>query len=497
MIDLKLTPQIWLALLSITVSMGKVCDVAADESRPNVLMLCIDDMNDWCGFLGGHPEAKTPNMDELAAKGVNFTNAHCTAPGCSPSRNAILLGVEPHKSGLYPFYKLKNVERQVLDRYTNLPRLFKENGYTTCGVTKVFHNPDNTYEENETWDDYASFADLKMKGAKDKGFMADDKDKKKKYLRVCPGVNPLSDFVDYRTASHAIGFLEQKHDKPFFLAVGFIRPHVPFITPEANYDRFPESIHSPPIKDDDLIDVPPVGQSMSRQSIVDSFEEHDCWDEVRRGYLACISFTDDNVGRVMDALKASGHLDNTIVVLWSDHGFHLGEKRSHTKFTLWEESTRVPFIIWDPRGQAGNGKICAEPVGLINVYRTLCEMTGLSPPKYVDGKSLVPWLQNPAKPTENPAMTTWGRGNYSLRSKTWRYTRYFDGTEELYDHTQDPQEWTNLASDPKHAEMKQTLAQRWLPEQEAPKVMSGKELDNVWDADRPQRKLKVKKGVVR
>ncbi|MEM9158476.1 MAG: sulfatase [Verrucomicrobiota bacterium] len=460
----------------------------AEESRPNILMLCIDDMNDWCGFLGGHPEAKTPHMDKLAAKGVNFTNAHCASPACSPSRNAIMLGVEPHNSGFYPFYKLENVDREVLDRYTNLPRHFKENGYTTCGITKVFHNPDNTYEKEETWDDYRSYGDRKIKGAEGKGFMSDDMDKKSKMLRVSAGVNPLEDFVDYQTASHAVGFLEKDHEKPFFLAVGFIRPHVAFVTPEANYDRFSESIQAPPIKEGDLDDVPPVGQSMTRQSVVKSFEKHGVWDEIRRGYLACISFTDDNVGRVMEALENSPYADNTIVVLWSDHGFHLGEKRTHSKFSLWEESTRVPFIVWDPRGQKGNGQKCSEPVSLINVYRTLCDLAGIKAPDYVDGMSLQPWLKNPSKPKKKPAMTTWGRGNYTLRTKDWRYTRYFDGTEELYDHREDPQEWTNLASNPEYDSMKRSLASKWLPKKEAPQVSTGRELYNVWDADKPQGK---------
>tara|TARA_R110002072_G_scaffold234418_1_gene392025 strand:+ start:3718 stop:5178 length:1461 start_codon:yes stop_codon:yes gene_type:complete len=478
---------------TIAISLAICCFFAsiadAQQERPNVLMICIDDMNDWCGFLGGHPEAKTPHMDRLAAKGVTFTNAHCTAPGCSPSRNALLLGVEPHKSGLYPFYKLKKVDRKVLDRYTNLPRHFKENGYTTCGVTKVFHNPDNTYEEDETWDEYASFGDIKIKGAEGKGFMADNKDRKNRYLRVCAATNPLDHFVDYRTASHAVSFLQKQHEKPFFLAVGFIRPHIEFITPEENYDRFPDEIAPPPMTQSDLEDIPAVGQSMAFQSVVDRFEQHDCWNEVRRGYLSCISFTDDNIGRVMTALEESTYLDNTIVVLWSDHGFHLGEKRSYTKFSLWEESTRVPFIIWDPRGQDGNGKRCSEPVGLINVYRTLCDLTGLTPPEYVDGISLVPWLKDPKKPIDRPAMTTWGRGNYTLRTKNWRYTRYFDGTEELYDHTRDPNEWTNLASNPEHEPMKRDLAEKWLPKSEAPKVLSGKALDNVRDADSPNRNL--------
>ncbi|MDF7824537.1 sulfatase [Pontiellaceae bacterium B12227] len=467
--------------------------VAANPERPNILMLCIDDMNDWCGFLGGHPLAQTPFMDQLAAKGVNFTNAHCAAPACSPSRNAIMLGVEPHKSGLYPFYDLRNVDREVLDRYKNLPRHLKENGYITCGVSKVFHNPDNTYEEKESWDEYAMYGDLNIKGAPGKGHMADAREKKDHHLRVCPGVNPLTDFMDYRTASHAIGFLEKEHEKPFFLGVGFIRPHVPFVMPEENYDRFPAMIPPPPIKENDIEDVPPVGQSMATPRNPDRFDQHDCWNEVRRGYLASISFVDDNVGRVLNALETSPYAENTVVMLWSDHGFHLGEKRAYTKFTLWEESTRVPFIIWDPRGQKGLGRSCAEPVGLINVYKTVCDFAGLAAPDYVDGMSLVPWLNDPSKPMEQPAMTTWGRGNYTLRTKNWRYTRYFDGTEELYDHRNDPQEWTNLANNPEYESMKQKLADEWLPKKEAPKVLSGKKLDKAWDADRPANYNPLKK----
>ncbi|MEM7812885.1 MAG: sulfatase [Planctomycetota bacterium] len=465
---------------------------AGEDVRPNVLMICIDDMNDWCGFLGGHPQARTPHMDALAARGVNFTNAHCTSPACSPSRNALLFGVEPHNSGLYPFYRLKNVDPGVLAPYTSLPRLFRENGYTTCGVSKVFHNPDNTFDEESTWDDYAMYGDGNITGAAGKGHMPEAKSHKEKLLRVSAGVNPLDDFVDYRSASHAIRFLGQSHDQPFFLAVGFIRPHIPFVTPEANYDRFPAKILPPRILADDLDDVPPVGRSMARIPAVESFEKYDCWDEIRRGYLACISFTDDNVGRVMETLDAGPYADDTIVVLWSDHGFHLGEKRSHTKFSLWEESTRVPFIIWDPRGRVGNGAACGEPVGLINVYRTLCELTGIEPPDYVDGRSLVPWLDEPQRPVDRPAMTTWGRGNYTLRTADWRYTRYFDGTEELYDLANDPNEWSNVADDPAHDSLKSELAATWLPETEAPQVTSGRELYNVWDADKPKRSRKTK-----
>ncbi|MEM9227056.1 MAG: sulfatase-like hydrolase/transferase, partial [Verrucomicrobiota bacterium] len=352
------------------------------------------------------------------------------------------------------------------------------------------HNPDNTYEKAETWDEYASYRDKNIKRSPGRG-LPDEKIRAnvtnkynlRKIFYVNPGTNEFDDFMDYQTATHAVGFLEEPHQKPFFLAVGFIRPHIEFTTPESYYDKFSDPIESPAVKDDDLNDVPPVGKSMVRKVAAD-IEKLDSWEELRRGYLACIAFTDYNVGRVLEALENSPYADNTVVILWSDHGFHLGEKQSYTKFSLWEESTRVPFIIYDPRGRDGNGKATDEPVGLINVYRTVCELVGLEPPEYVDGFSLVPWLDDPALPVDRPAMTTWGRGNYTLRSKDWRYTRYYDGTEELYDHRNDPNEWNNLADDRAYADVKREM-EVWLPKEEAPQVASGRKLYNVSDADKP------------
>jgi arylsulfatase A-like enzyme len=458
---------------------------AAEPVRPNVLMICIDDMNDWVGFLDGHPQTKTPNMDRLAAKGVNFTRAYCTSPGCSPSRNALLFGIEPSHSGLYPFYRIANIDPTVLSPYTPLPQLFKNNGYETCGLSKVFHNPDNTYRQDEQWDEYWMYGEGKKKSLiKEKGYHPDPYNKR---TIACPASNPLEDFGDYQAAQHSVRFLEQERSKPFFLAVGFIKPHASFIMPEENWDRFKEPIQPPPIKADDLTDIPIAGQSNAQIYVEIPVRKDDAWEDVRRGYLACINFTDDNVGRVLSALEQSRHADNTIVVLWSDHGFHLGEKRTFSKFSLWEEATRTPFIIWDPR-RAGNGQACAAPVGLINVYQTLCGLVGLEAPDYVDGSSLRPWLDDPQLPKESPAMTTWGRGNYTLRTTDWRYTRYFDGSEELYSETDDPNEWTNLANNPKYVAVKNELA-KWLPEREAAQVTTGIELYNVADADSPTKAI--------
>ena len=461
-----------------------VCSDAKAADQPNVLMICVDDLNDWVGFLGGHPQTKTPNMDALAAKGINFTNAHCTAPGCSPSRNALLLGVEPHRSGLYPFYNLNHVDSESLSRFTPLPLLFRKNGYQTVGLSKVWHNPDNKYLQDEQWDEYRMYGTGKKDKSliKEKGYHPEPFNKR---TIACPASNPLTDFGDYNAAVHAVRFLGREQQKPFFLAVGFILPHTSFIMPEANWDLFLDPISEPPIKANDLADIPQVGQSNAQIYVEMPVRRDKAWEEIRRGYLAAVNFTDDNVGRVLDALEKSPYASNTIIILWSDHGFHLGEKRSFSKFSLWEEATRTPFIIFDPRNDLGNGKACSEPIGLINVYRTLCELTGISAPDYVDGMSITPWLKNPELPKEQPALITWGRGNYSLRLKDWRYNRYFDGSEELYYHRKDPYEWTNLANDPDYAPMMQNLAQKWLPKQEAPQVTSGRELYNVADADQP------------
>jgi arylsulfatase A-like enzyme len=293
---------------------------------------------------------------------------------------------------------------------------------------------------------------------------------------------------------HAVRFLESAHDKPFFLAVGFILPHTPFIPPEENFDRFSAPIGEPPFKADDLTDIPLAGQANAQIYVEIKVRQDNAWEDLRRAYLACVNFTDDNVGRVLDALENSPYADNTIVVLWSDHGFHLGEKRTFSKFSLWNEATRAPFIIYDPR-RIGNGTACAEPVGLINVYRTLCELTGLEAPAYTDGISLVPWLDNPVMPKESPVITTWGRGNYTLRSKEWRYTRYFDGSEELYNETNDPNEWINLAGNPEYDALKQKFAV-WLPSTETPQVTSGVELYNVSDADSPAQNINFYKQTV-
>lgn len=430
-----------------------------DQEKPNILFIAIDDMNDWTGFLGGHPQTSTPNLDRLAKKGVNFTNAHCPAPGCSPSRNALLYGVEPYESGLYPFYN-DTIHVQLMEKYISIPRLFKQNGYNTFGAGKIHHG---SRGDDREWTEYFKEEPGKKQFKEGEGYIR-GKDRK---LSFRPTYHPDKEHVDHQVASFGVDVLRREHDRPFFLAVGIVKPHLPFDCPVRFFEALPDQIEAPAILESDLLDLPVEANSFRRAGDDRAFKRDSAWEDVRRAYLACISWSDYNIGRVLDELENSPYAENTIVVLWSDHGYHLGEKMSFRKFTLWEEATRVPFIIYDPRpAKEIKGSSCSQPVSLINIYRTLAEMTGIEVPEYVAGESLQPLLQDPQLPLKKPAITSWGRGNYSLRTQDWRYTRYFDGTEELYDHGADQNEWYNLADDPEFEEMKNEL-KNFLPVNEA------------------------------
>ena len=457
--------------------------------RPNILFIAIDDMNDWTGFLGGHPQAVTPRMDALADRGVNFTNAHCVAPGCSPSRNALLFGLEPSSTGLYPFYK--PVPDSIRAKHRSLPQFLKESGYLTFGAGKIHHGAKGWPEE---WTDYHKPEWHKLEYDPEAGYQIGTSRK----MAFCPTRNPLPEHPDYKVASYGIDVLGKTHEQPFFLAVGIVKPHLPFVCPKRFFELYPDPVQPPAIQMNDHDDIPWAGRALAKINDDFRFRSDEAWERVRRSYLACISWADYNVGRVLDALTASPYAENTIVILWSDHGYHQGEKRSFRKFSLWEEATRVPFIIWDTREKgATRGRVCSEAVSLIHVYRTLADLAGLTPPADVQGTSLVPQLRDPSTPVVAPALTTWGRGNYTARTEQWRFTRYFDGTEELYSHIDDPNEWTNLAGNEKWAAAKQKLA-AFLPDpakgEEAP-MLDVKQLErwSITGADRPNLKPLQKK----
>ena len=456
-------------------------------SKPNILFIAIDDMNDWVGFLGGHPQAKTPNMDKLAKQGVAFTNAHTPAPACSPCRNALLYGQQPHTSGLYPFYHRDKITPEFFEKRKSLMEIFRANGYNTFGAGKVHHKTINE-ESIKRFDhlEYSESINDKLRNLPTLVVDSTDGVGSKTMGKMCfrPSLSPLEHHRDYVSSMFGLDVLKRKHEKPFFLAVGLAKPHLPFVAPKKYFDMFPiEDIKMTPIKDDDLADIPWVGRSNAKLNDDFRNRKEGTWHDVIRAYLACIAYTDENVGRLMEALNNSEYKDNTIVVLWSDHGYHFGEKRSHRKFSLWEEATRVPFIILDPANKA-NGKTCSAPVSLIDIYPTLLNYAGIEKPEYSDGLDLKDLIHNPEMERETPALITWGRGNYSLRDSRWRYTRYFDGSEELYDHENDPNEWSNLAGNSDYSEIKKKM-QKYLPKNEAPLKTKGKYLHNIVDADTP------------
>jgi arylsulfatase A-like enzyme len=477
-------------ILTILISFSCVTVSFSQENKPNkpnILFIAIDDMNDWLGILNGHPQAYTPNIDKLANSGVLFTNAHTSSPACSPSRNAILYGIEPFNSGLYPFYIREKMNPEYSKKYKSLLQLFKADGYNTYGAGKIHHGSmTNGSIKNFDHKEFTESINTKLNALPQIVVDSTDGVGTKVYGKMCgrPSISPLEHHVDYNISLFGKEILEREHDKPFFLALGLIKPHLPFIAPKKYFDMFPlDKIQMNPIKDNDLNDIPWAGRSNAILEDDFNYRQAGTWKAWTRSYLACIAYTDDNVGRIIKALNNSKYKDNTIVVLWSDNGYHFGEKRSFRKFSLWDEATRVPFIILDPRSKS-NGKKCDAPVALIDMYPTLLEYAGIKRPTTydTDGLSLRKLLKNPNANRKTPALTTWGRGNYSLRGERWRYTRYFDGTEELYDHNNDPHEWTNLASVPKYKKVIKGF-KKYLPKKETPLVKKGIEFRNFIDAD--------------
>ncbi|MBN2129762.1 MAG: sulfatase [Sedimentisphaerales bacterium] len=439
---------------------------AGAGNRPNVLFIAIDDLNDWIGCLGGHPDVKTPNLDRLASRGVLFTNAHCSAPACNPSRASLMTGILPSTSGVYtnpdPWRK-----SPVLKNAVTIPQHFMAHGYRAVGGGKIYHG---AFPDPPSWQEYFP-SQTKNK--------PEDPMPEGRPLNGIPrtahfdwGPVPVKDEAmgDWKVADWAIGELKKKHDKPFFLGCGFFRPHLPWYVPQKYFDMYPaDKVTLPNVKDDDLDDIPALGKKMAKpdgdhRKVLQNKQ----WRKAVQGYLASISFVDTCVGRVLDAFDRSDYKDNTIVVLWSDHGWHLGEKLHWRKFSLWEEATHNILMVLAP-GVTKSQQRCSRPVTMLDIYPTLIELCNLTEKSELQGQSLVPLLKDPQAAWDRPALTTHGRNNHSLRTERWRYIRYSDGTEELYDHDKDEMEWRNLASDPEFADVKKRLA-RWLPKDNVPEI---------------------------
>ncbi len=477
--------QWYLTLL--TAFLWQTTNLATSEAneRPNVLFIAIDDLNDWVGCLAGHPQAVTPNMDALASRGVLFTNAHCQGPICGPSRASLLSGRYPHSTGVYqqPTGNAMEKDRTHFDGQL-LPQYFASHGYLTLGCGKITHG----FSPQKAFDLFAGtfggsgpkpkqrfhyhLPDVPFSGTQtDWGAFPDVDDK----------------MPDHQTADWAIGQLGQDHSKPFFLAVGFVRPHVPFYVPAKWFDDFPlAEIELPEVDAKDLDDVPEISRQIHEMPKYPTLSYLQANDNTQfrlavQAYLACNKFVDHQVGRLLEALQRSDYHDNTLIVLFSDHGHHIGEKDRICKHSLWEEATRVPLIVATP-GQA-NSKTCDRPVGLIDLYPTLLELCGLPARPQNEGRSLVPLLQDPKAAWRDAVLTTYAKDNHSLRGERFRYIHYQDGSQELYDRATDPNEWTNLADRPEHAE---TIAKfrKQLPASSAPyhKATSAKPV-NQWFLD--------------
>ncbi|MCM8531753.1 MAG: sulfatase [Lentisphaeraceae bacterium] len=448
-----------------------LCLSSQAAERPNVLFIAIDDLNDWVGCLGGNSQAITPHIDQLASRGTLFTNAHCAAPACNPSRTSVLTGISPATSGVYLNWQDWR-QANNLKGIITLPEHFKNNGYKVVGGGKVYHAASLSPKgftgliDGDAWDEY--FPSKNKQLAEEVLPEKFPLNGSKKFYRGFFDWAPLEieddEMGDAKVVSWAEKKLAKKHDKPLFMAVGIYRPHIPWYTPKSHFDKFPnKELKLPDTKGNDLGDVPELGKKMARRSWQNWMKGNGKWQGAVQAYLASMHFTDTMVGRLLKALDNGPMADNTVVVLWSDHGYHLGHKEHWEKFTLWEQATRVPLIVMTPGNKSGEQ--VSSPVSLLDIYPTLADACGLNFPKHLEGVSLLKTIASSS--SDRAVVTTQGRNNHAVRSKYWRYIKYEDGTEELYDHRVDPKEYDNVAALSENKEVIQSLS-KWLPKLNAP-----------------------------
>jgi len=434
------------------------CKEEVKRQPPNVLMICVDDLNDWIGCMGGHPNSITPNMDKLASKGVLFTNAHCQAPICGSSRASIMSGLRPSTTGIYGQITDENIRKvgDVTKDIIFLPEYFKNNGYYTMGKGKIFHQ-------------YAPAGIFDEAVGREKGFGPKPEKRfkwDKKGTSTDWGAFPETDaeMPDYRTAKWAVEKLNANYQKPFFLVAGFVRPHVPWYVPQKWFNMHPrEGVETPQYEIDDFNDLPAISKAVHEMPMMPTRDwaiKTGQWKDIVQSYLACVTFVDNYIGEVLNALENSKYKDNTVVILWSDHGYQMGEKQTFAKHALWQEATNAPLIISVP----GMSKdvICNSPAEMLDIYPTLIDLCGL--PQYArnEGKSLKPLIEKSTTEGKNYAITTYGRNNHAVVSKGYRYIHYEDGSEELYNRKNDPNEFENIAEIPAYFDVKSGLA-KYLP----------------------------------
>lgn len=526
-----------LATICCALSAIKGVYAAEEPAYPNVLLIVCDDLNDSVEGMSGHPQAVTPHLDRLARNSVRFQNAHSNNPVCAPSRASFLTGIYPHVSGYYGYAQDKNRwnHNPVLKEAVTLFEHFSNNGYDVYATGKLFHHPTpEVYVREDGFDGYShlpwDFGPWAFDGKRKTGhpdsprvflegkwpqfvtfaslanipeFPANPEEGVPGYRGWVHGdLTPFhyrseqdrDPMPDEAHAEWAGELLQREHSKPFFISVGLHRPHAPWYAPQRYFDLYPlDSIELPPYLKNDLEDTAallnvysyPAYQKAAtrftrwRASVGDPSAFKLEWKRWVQAYLACVSFVDAQIGSVLAALERSPHADNTIVVVTSDHGYHMGEKDRIWKRSVWEESTRVPLLIRVP-GLSADGSDCEHPVSLIDLYPTFNELCGLPPepnrdqPFSLGGHSLRSLIADPrngrwqgpevalsavAGPVD-PGLNQPGEirhQHFTVRSERYRYVRALNGEEELYDHQKDPHEWNNLADNPAYRQEKERL----------------------------------------
>lgn len=432
--------------------------LTAAEKKLNVLFIAVDDMNNDLGCYG-QALASTPNIDRLAKQGVRFDRAYCQFPLCSPSRSSLMTGLRPDTTRVFDLHYHFRTE---LPNVVTLSQTFMNNGYYAARVGKIYHygNPDDIGTSG--LDDPPSWQEFVNPAGRDKTTLESD------IINYTPnrGLGSAMAFLtdktgddkehtDGKVATEAIRLLKAHQQTPFFLAVGFYKPHTPYIAPQKYFDLHPLQQMALPLITQDLLKTVPAPALASTEPWPYMGVTPDQARECKQAYYAAISFVDAQIGRVLGALDELNLRDSTIIVFWSDHGYHLGEHGLWMKQSCFEEAARVPMIIAAP-GRKGNGQTCVRTIELLDLYPTLAELAGLVPPGNLQGASLRPLLDAPLSKWNRPAFTQVQRGGYpghSVRTERWRYTEWDGGAKgaELYDHDSDPQEWVNLASLPRCA----------------------------------------------
>ncbi|MBK1791212.1 sulfatase [Persicirhabdus sediminis] len=445
-----------LILTAATIISPMLIQPATAEQRPNILFISADDMNDWLGYTGKNPDVITPNIDKLASEGTVFLQAHCQNPICGPSRASIMTSMYSSTIDV-----MTQVSDDVVAKKANkmgsrlMHEYFRDHGYKTMAVGKIMHK-------------HVPKGSVDMSGGRgDWGRLPNKNDSlnfKSRFTITDWGAYPESDegMSDYKAAKWAIDRLQEDHDKPFLLMVGFIRPHVPWFVPKKWFDFYPdpEKLTLPPYSPNELDDVPEMSKKVNLyhgMPQTDWLIKEKQWPNMVQAYLASITFADHYVGEVLNALESSKYKDNTIVIFWSDHGYHLGEKGITQKHSLWERSSHVPLIIKAPNHKGGQKN--TSPVGLIDMYPTLVELAGLPANDKLEGISLAPLMKKPAESVRKGITTTYSGNNHAVQTDRYRYIKYRDGSAELYDHNNDYKEWVNLANNPEYQKVVEELDQ--------------------------------------